>query len=102
MSYFKFENFLFFLIFLVSIFLNAIGFYVIIKSEILDLLDTIKSNLQEIRDFTGRVGSRLEIFETRLEVLQNKFENSIKPPLKDTVLPVLEDENPSITPYDED
>ena len=49
----------------------------------------IKLNLQEISDFVGSVGVRLETFEVRLGDLENKIDSNIKSPPKDIILPVL-------------
>ena len=101
MQFLKLKNALFFLIFLVSIFLNVLNFYVIVKSGILDFSDMIKLNLQEISDFVGSVGVRLETFEVRLGDLENKIDSNIKSPPKDIILPVLADEKPKIDSYDD-
>ena len=61
----------------------------------------IKLNLQEISDFVGSVGVRLETFEVRLGDLENKIDSNIKSPPKDIILPVLADEKPKIDSYDD-
>jgi len=101
MQFLKLKNVLFFFIFLVSIFLNILNFYVIVKSGILDFPDTIKLNLEEISDFIGSIGRRLDIFEAKLRVLENKIDSNIKSPPKDIILPVLADEKSKIDSYDD-
>ena len=102
MQFLKLKNVLFFFIFLVSIFLNILNFYVIVKSGILDFPDTIKLNLEEISDFIGSIGRRLDIFEAKLMVLENKIDSNIKSPPKDIILPVLEDKTSINPPYNEE
>ena len=96
-----FKNTLFLLLFLVSLFLNGLNFYVIVKSGILDFPDMIKLNLQELTDFVGSVGAKLENFELRLGDLEKKIDSNIKSPPEDIILPVLTDEKPKIEPYDD-